>query len=71
MISFPILDKTMKTVLIFSPLFPLWQEHETNQRFRTSKIFLFALEFAYKNGCSLSGGVEKLGYFLLLGGRMN
>lgn len=43
MIPFPILDKTVKTVLISSPLFPLWPEHEVNQHFRTSKIFLFAL----------------------------
>lgn len=71
MISFPVLDKTMKTVLISSPFFPLWQEHETNQHFRTSKIFLFALVFAYKNGWSLSEGEKELGYFLLLGERMN
>lgn len=40
MISLPILDKTMKTVLISSSVFPLWLEHEVNQHFRTSKIFI-------------------------------
>lgn len=45
MISFPILDKTMETVLISSPLFPLWLEHDRNQHFGTSKIFLFAFGY--------------------------
>jgi len=40
MISFPVLDKTMKTVLISSPLFPLWLEHEVNQHIQYQNIFI-------------------------------
>lgn len=71
MISFPILDKTVKTVLISNPLFPLWLEHEVNQHFGWPKYFDLLLLFAYKNHWSLSEGVEELGYFLLLGEGMN
>lgn len=64
MISFPILDEIMKTMLISSPLFPLRLEHEVNQH---PKYFDLLLVFAYKNDWSLSEGVEELGYFLLPG----